>query len=585
MHTIALQPRAESYVRQGRLDAAALASLRELQQQSEGGGEQASMALLFCLCVLQLWVSTEYLQPPPAMLGGSSAAAAGSEGVAEVVDLTAEEEPLSDPDGQLISLVVVRESQLAAAVKPDPAAATPAGEALLALAAEAAPTAAPTPGSAGGSAGGRAAAASSAASVAAGPAQRLRQQPPTLLGLPPSVLALIAAQLEQWDRARLATCCRTLLAASRACSSKWWPVLRFIYPAVDTQPDLVCYVARWLQRHEPAATTLHLTSSSVVLRGIPGALGQGGLLLLAAGKLGTLPHQPCMCAPSLAMLPCCPPLTTPPHPICSSGAVPTQLQALHITLNEHVERTHYPDSFVGLIAGPLLECCNAATLVVLSLRGCRLSHLPPQLSRLTALTALSLRRNELSYGARNTQNADFTPLAALTGLRRLDLSSQEGFFEIPPALRHLSQLQRLDVLGNPVSRGWRALFHLKQLTELRCHARGAQLPKKLLNAAKVGRLALQASGSCAEGWHPTAAESCWQLSMAAMVHACCHARCCCPLVRAILRTAGDQREVSDSGAQGGLGESAAAGGCGRAPGGGYAARAGGSQSGSVGGQF
>ncbi len=302
VRTVPLQPRAVTYVQQGRLDAAALASLRELQRQTEGGDEQASKALLFCLRVLQLWVSTEYLKPPPAALGGSAAAAAaaaaaGSDGVAEVVDLTAEEEPLSDPDGQLISLMIVRESQLAAAVKPDPGVVAPAEEA---------PLAEMAPAAAGGSAAPSAAAASTAASVAAGPAQRQRQQSPSLLNLPPGVLALIAAQLKQRDRARFATCCRTLLAASRACSSKWWPVLRLVCVNKDAQPGEVCYTSRWLQRHEPAATALHLRSSSAILRGLSGEWGRA-LFAAASQPACSLPFAPPLdiCS-DLALLPFCP---------------------------------------------------------------------------------------------------------------------------------------------------------------------------------------------------------------------------------------------------------------------------------------
>lgn len=296
--SITLPPRAELYVRQGHLQAAALASLQALQERSEGGDEQASAALLFCMRVLELWVSTDYLQPAPALLGDSSAAAAaasgGDEGVAEVVDLTAEEELLSDPNGQLVSLLIVRESQLAA-VKPDPDAAA-AGQAAPAPG-EVAPATAAAPAAEWAAPATVPEAAAAAAEAA--PAQRPRQQPLALHSLPASVLARIAAQLNERDRRHLATCCRLLLAASRKCSQQWWPELMLVYS--DRQEALRSLTA-WLRRHQPASTKLHLITRSLIMGGLPrewcrGALGCGQPAWL---RLATTALHVCMacCTPA-----------------------------------------------------------------------------------------------------------------------------------------------------------------------------------------------------------------------------------------------------------------------------------------------
>lgn len=153
-----------------------------------------------------------------------------------------------------------------------------------------------------------------------------------------------------------------------------------------------------------------------------------------------------------------------------------------------------PPTINGVVTGPLLKCCNPASLAELSLARCALTHLPPQLSRLTALTALSLQDNELSFGTGGVKDTDFEPLAALAGsLRRLDLSGQGEFLqEIPAELGTLTKLQWLNLTRTSVRRGWRVLGSLEQLTELRSRPSNPNwLPGAVGPAAEVGRLALQ----------------------------------------------------------------------------------------------
>jgi len=85
---------------------------------------------------------------------------------------------------------------------------------------------------------------------------RVAAAPPTLLDLPNQVLDCIAAQLDQPSRARLAGCCRRLLAASEQGSKAWWETVTMMLWS-DGAPQRL---ATWLARRRPATRVLNIDS-------------------------------------------------------------------------------------------------------------------------------------------------------------------------------------------------------------------------------------------------------------------------------------------------------------------------------------